>query len=169
LIVAQSLFPAIVKAKEISEELYFKRLQGLYALMIWTAIAIALPVTSLSEWIIKFLYGVEYLQASKVLSISIWAGVFVFLGVASGGYLLAENYTKIVFLRTFIGACVNIFLNLLLIPTFKIEGAAFATLISQFIAVFFIVFIPYVNRQALLMIKSFIPITGGNLHVKRSC
>lgn len=167
MIVAQSLFPAIVKAKEISEELYFKRLQGLYALMIWTAIAVALPITFLSEWIVKFLYGVEYLQASKVLAISIWAGVFVFLGVASGRYLLTENYTKIAFLRALIGACVNILLNLLLIPTFKIEGAAFATLISYFIAVFFIVFIPDVNRQALLMVRSFIPITGRNLNVKR--
>jgi O-antigen/teichoic acid export membrane protein len=135
--------------------------------MAWTPITIALLITFSSDWIINFLFGSAYLPASRVLSISIWAGIFVFLGVASGQYLLAENYTKISFIRTFVGACVNLFLNLLLIPIFKIEGAAIATLLSYFIAVFFIVFIPCVNKHVLLIIKSFIPIRFS-LDVKKT-
>jgi O-antigen/teichoic acid export membrane protein len=167
MIITQSVFPAIVTAKKISEELYYKRLQQLYTLMSWTSITIALLITFLSDWIINFLYGSAYLPASRVLSISIWAGVFVFWGVANSQYLLAENYTKISFIRTFVGACFNLFLNLLLIPIFKIEGAAIATLLSYFIAVFFIVFIPRVNKQVLLIIKSFIPMRFS-LDVKKT-
>jgi O-antigen/teichoic acid export membrane protein len=167
MIITQSVFPAIVNAKKMSEEVYYKRLQQLYTLMSWASITIALPITFLSDWIINFLYGSAYLPASRVLSISIWAVVFVFLGVATSQYLMAENYTKISFIRTFVGACFNLFLNLLLIPIFKIEGAAIATLLSYFIAVFFIVFIPRVNKQVLLIIKSFIPM-GVSLDVKKT-
>jgi Na+-driven multidrug efflux pump len=62
--------------------------------------------------------------------------VFVFLGVASGKWLLIENYTKISFHRSLVGAIVNVLLNLLLIPAAGIVGAAAATLLSQFTAAF---------------------------------
>lgn len=43
-VISSSLFPAIIKAKKISEKLYYGRLQKLYDLMTWLAIGIALPV-----------------------------------------------------------------------------------------------------------------------------
>ena len=45
IVVTSSLFPAIINAKKVSEELYYQRLQKLYSLMIWMALAIALPMT----------------------------------------------------------------------------------------------------------------------------
>ena len=78
MVVASSLFPAIINAKKQSEELYYARLQKLYDLMVWMAIAIALPMTFLSDWIINLLYGEQYSQAGSVLMIHIWAGIFVF-------------------------------------------------------------------------------------------
>lgn len=152
--IAGSLFPAIIGAKKKSENLYHLRLQQFYDLMVWIAIAIALPITFLAPLIIKMLYGSAYMPAASVLSIHIWAGVFVFLGVASSKWLVIENYTKISFLRTFVGAIVNLVLNIILIPKYGINGAAIATLISYFVAVFFIGFIPKTSRQAMFMLKS---------------
>ena len=43
--IVSSIFPAIINAKKISEELYHARLQKLYDLMVWMAIAIAIPMT----------------------------------------------------------------------------------------------------------------------------
>ena len=43
--IASSLFPSIINAKKVSEKLYLERLQRLYSLMVWLAIAIALPMT----------------------------------------------------------------------------------------------------------------------------
>jgi len=129
-----SLFPAIINAKKVSEELYYARLQKLYDLMVWMAVAIALPTTFLAPWIIKILFGNDYLPAASVLSIYIWAGVFVFLGVASGKWFIAENLQKYSFYRTLTGAIANIILNFILIPIYGIYGAAFATLVSQIIA-----------------------------------
>lgn len=134
MLITASLFPAILNAKNQSDELYKQRLQRLYTFMVWFAIVIALPMTFLSDWLILLLFGQTYQEAGQVLMIHIWAAVFVFLGVSFGKYLLAENLTKIAFQRTLIGAVSNVLLNLWLIPIYGVAGAAMATLLAQFMA-----------------------------------
>ena len=135
--IASSLFPAIINAKVYQKEVYYQRLQKLYDLMVWIAVAIALPMAILSSWIVELLYGNEYLESSSVLNIHIWSGIFVFLGVASSKYLLAENYIKKAFYRTFAGALLNIIMNYYLIGIIGIQGAAISTLVSHFFAAYF--------------------------------
>lgn len=136
MVIASSLFPAIINAKKESEELYYVRLQRLYDLMVWMAIAIALPMTFLSDWVVGLLYGEQYSQAGSVLMIHIWAGIFVFLGVASGKWFITENLQLLAFWRTFFGMMINILLNIMLIPKYGIYGAAVATLMGQFFAAY---------------------------------
>ena len=130
--ITSSLFPAIINAKHYQKEDYYQRLQNLYDLMVWIALAIALPTAILSSWIVELLYGNEYLESSSVLIIHIWSGIFVFLGVASSKYLLAENYIKKTFYRTFVGALLNIIMNYYLIGIMGIEVAALSTLENVF-------------------------------------
>jgi PST family polysaccharide transporter len=155
--IVTSIFPSIVATKKVNEWQYQERLQKLYNLMTWLAIAIAVPVTFLSHYVINVLYGAGYKGAGAVLTIHIWSGVFVFLGIASGQFLLTENYTRIAFYRAFLGMVVNVILNFVLIPRYGVKGAAVATLISQFGATFGIVFIKYTRQQAIMMMKSFDP------------
>lgn len=140
LIVTTSVFPAIIYAKKINQELYMSRIQMLYDSMVWVSIIIALVVTFFSKGIINLLFGKEYIQSASVLSIYVWAGVSVFLGVASGNFLLAENLTKISLVRTIGGGVVNVLLNLYWIPKYGIIGAAWATVISYSISTMLIVF-----------------------------
>ena len=135
--IASSLFPAIINAKVYQKEVYYQRLQKLYDLMVWIAIAIALPISILSSWIVELLYGNEYLESSSVLNIHIWSGIFIFLGVASSKYLIAENYIKKTFYRTFVGALLNIIMNYYLIGIMGIKGAAISTFVSHFFAAYF--------------------------------
>ncbi len=134
LAIATSFFPAIINAKKISEELYFSRLQRLYSLMIFLAIAIALPVTFLSDWVILLLYGSEYSQAGEVLMIHIWAGIFVFLGVAWSKWILNENKQNLVLISHILGAVINVGLNLYFIDKYGVVGAAYSTIISYFLS-----------------------------------
>lgn len=129
-----SLFPALLNAKIQNEKIYYDRLQRLYTLMVWSAISVAVPITFISPWLIRRLYGEEYSLASQVLTVHIWAGVFAFLGIAFGKYLAAENLTRKSFYRTMVGAFLNIFLNIVFIPRYGIIGAAYATLFAQFSA-----------------------------------
>jgi len=159
MVIASSLFPAIISAKNQSEELYNSRLQKLYDLMVWMSIIIALPMTFLSNWIVRILYGGEYDEAGNVLMIHIWTGVFVFLGVAFSGYLTAENKTKKAFYRTLLGAVLNVILNYVLIPIYGIIGSAIATLLGQFFANYvYDIFDKDLHQQLKMKTKSFFPI-----------
>jgi O-antigen/teichoic acid export membrane protein len=147
MIVSGSVFPAILNTRKKSRELYLERMQMLYDSFTLFTIFVALITTFVAPFVIHIIYGVEYIEAAAVLSIHIWAGIFVFLGVASSKYLVAENLTKISFYRTFIGAITNLTLNFILIPEHGILGAAIATLISYGISTFCIL-IPTEGRVA---------------------
>lgn len=156
MIISSSLFPAIVNAKKLSEELYYNRLQRLFTLMVWLAIAIAVPMTFLSNWLITQLYGEAYEQAGHVLAIHIWTGIFVFLGVASGSWFTSENLQRFAFYRTFAGAILNVGLNFILIPAYGITGAAVATLLAQAMAAFVFDFFTKRTRMVFFMkLKTF--------------
>lgn len=155
--IVSSLFPAILNARRDDPERYQKRLQNLYDLMVWFSMSFALVVTFASPLIYKFMP--KYSEAGPILAVHVWSGIFVFLGTANGQYMIAENFSKLTFFRTGIGAVINILLNLWLIPLMGIMGAAIATLIAYFAATFFIFFIPGLRQQAIMMFKSLFLIT----------
>lgn len=131
IIVTSSVFPRILKMKNQNKEKYRESVSYLFGLMILISITIALPVTLFSSSIVKFLFGLSYQRAGTVLAIHIWTSIFVFIGIVSSQWMVAENLQKVNFRRTLVGAILNILLNLILIPRYSIVGAASATLISQ--------------------------------------
>lgn len=132
--IASSLFPSILRAKEFSQDLYLNRLKLLHSMMLLIALVIAIPMTFLSDPIIQFLFGPRFSEAGVILAIHIWAGTFVFLGVASSRYYLTENLQKVELYKSISGCLSNIVLNFILIPIYGVKGAAIATVISQFFA-----------------------------------
>jgi len=132
--VCSSVFPAILRAKQRSGEEYYARLQQLYDLMAWMALSIAIPMTFASVPLLTTLLGKEFAEAGTILAWHIWAGPFVFLGVARSNWLMAENLTRFSFLTTSLGAIVNVWLNFLLIPPYSGVGAAIATALSYAVA-----------------------------------
>lgn len=140
-IVTTSLFPAILNAKKVNPKLYNERIEWLYAIMTYSAVGVALPVTFMADSIVVALYGGLYQGAGLVLAMHIWAGIFVALGVVNGSWFLAENLQKIAMINTFIGVAVNVILNYFLIPIYGIAGVAFATFASHSIAAYFSLFL----------------------------
>lgn len=134
--ITASVFPSILEAKKCDEAQYLKRLQRLYDLMVWLSVAIALPMTFISTPLVVAVFGPAYAESGGVLAIHIWASVFVFLGVASSQWFVAENRQILSFHGSLIGALVNVILNLILIPHFGPLGAAVATVVAYAIAGF---------------------------------
>ena len=132
--ICASVFPTIIRAKQKSKQEYYKRLQQLYDLMAWMSLAIAVLMTLTSNTLINTLLGTEYTEAGKILAWHIWAGPFVFLGVARSQWLIVENLTKLSFATTSLGTIVNVVLNFWLIPVYEGTGAAIATVISYAVA-----------------------------------
>jgi O-antigen/teichoic acid export membrane protein len=132
--IVSSVFPNIIKAKESSEEEFYGRLQKLYNLLVFVGYAIAIPTTFLAGFVINLLYGKAYAAAGPMLIFLIWSDVFANLAVARNGFLLAMNWSWVLFSMTLAGAVVNITLNFLLIPHYGGLGAAIASLVSYWIA-----------------------------------
>lgn len=157
-IITTSLFPAIVNARKTDQELYNKRLQRLYSVMVYFAVGVALPVTFMAESIVVTLYGTHYQDAGTVLSIHIWAGLFVAMGVVNGQWFLAENLQNLATRNTLIGAAANVVLNYFLIPIYGVTGAALATFISYGVAAYLSLLINIKTRDRFFAIsRSLIP------------
>lgn len=153
-IIISSVSPSIIKCHGTNMSLYMKRLKSLYFMMTWLALSISAPLSIFSDKVVGILFGPEFAEAAPVLTIHLWASVAVFLGMASSQHLLVENLQKISFYRTLIGLICNIFLNLLLIPSFGAKGAAIATVFSYFIATFSLAFFKTTRRHAFHLVMS---------------
>ncbi len=134
--ISTSVYPSLIALKGKDNILYLKRFEQLYSVFFIISFGIGVLVTIFSTNIIGSLYGPKYFESAFILKINIWAGVFVFLGVASSNYTVMENLNKISFYKTLLGAVCNIVLNFILIPKYAGMGAAIATLISYGIAAY---------------------------------
>ncbi len=128
-----SFKPVIMNKKKINEKSYMKSVQLLYTIVAWIGIGFSVFILLFSKLIVSILYGEEYLKASSILSISIWAGTFAMLGSARSAWLICEGLQKYSMVYIFIGCITNVSLNFLLIPLYGGFGAAVATLVSQIV------------------------------------
>ena len=151
MMIVASVFPSILEAKKNDKAQYSRRLQHLYALMVWLSVAIALPMTFLSSTVVVALFGPAYAESGPVLAVHIWSSVFVFLGVASGQWFIAEGRQMLSFQRSLLGAIINILLNIFLIPKFGVIGAAYATILSYAVAALFFDLIQAETRHMFYM------------------
>ncbi|NBI07067.1 flippase [Senegalia massiliensis] len=126
-----SFKPVIMKNKGLSNITYEKSVQMLYSIIVLISLAFGIIIFLFSDMIVGILYGQEFIEASKILSISVWAGTFAVLGSARGVWLICEGLQKYSVIYISLGAIANIFMNLILIPQIGFYGAAIATLISQ--------------------------------------
>lgn len=97
---------------------------------------VAVGLALLATPIVVLLYGDAYRAAAGAFRLQVLAAPFVSLGVLSSAWLVLEDCTTHALRRTVVGAVVNILLNLYLIPTYGIAGAAAATLVAQLIATY---------------------------------
>ncbi|MEH1904578.1 MAG: flippase [Nostoc sp.] len=134
--IVSSVAPAIYAAKEKSESLYYQRIGNLLSLMTCISLAIALPMSFLSDKIIMVMFGNGYAEAGAILAVHIWTSLFVFMGLATSPWFIAEGLNHVSLGKTLFGAILNIVLNLFLIPKYGGLGAAIATIISQAAATF---------------------------------
>jgi O-antigen/teichoic acid export membrane protein len=159
--ICNSLFPAIVAAKQTDTNRFYRHLQRLYDLLSWTGITAAAVITVLAGDIIQLIFGQDFAPAAKVLSIHIWAGVFVCVGVASGKCLVAADMQRFYLVRCLVGSFTSILLNFYMIPRFGIVGAAWAALASQFIASYGMLVLYKRSRpNFLLATRSFNPVAA---------
>lgn len=147
--------PLIMEQKNISEEIYIRRLKQLYSVIIWMSILYGIFITIFGKFIVVLLYGKEYIECVPALLIVVWYCSFSYLGSAKNIWLICEGKSKYEKWFTLLGAVTNIILNLIFIPILGIKGAALATLATQIMTNFIIPIIFKETREnSIYMLES---------------
>lgn len=131
-----SVAPILARKKIESEKSYNDALQNVFGMMWFISIFISVGIMICSEFIVIMLYGEAYRSAAFVLSIHIFTLIPVCVGVAQTLWLINENKSSLVLYQAIAGAISSLGLNFILISKYGIAGAAFATVMSQFIQAF---------------------------------
>jgi O-antigen/teichoic acid export membrane protein len=132
--IIDSFRPVILDARLRSRREFEERMTGLYAIVCALSFGQSVLVTLLAKPMILILCGRAYLPAAHALRIVVWYTAFSYIGVARNIWMMAEGRQRLLLPVNLCGAVMNIALNLWLIPSMGIEGAAIATLLTQIFA-----------------------------------
>lgn len=101
----------------------------------------------------------NYYPAWQYIPLLVMATAFSCLVTFLGSIYMVEKKSNMILLTTMIGAVINIVLNIILIPEFGVNGAAFATFVSYFL----IFVIRAVHTQSMIRIHWKVKLLGINL------
>lgn len=121
---------------------------------------IYLFLTFMSIIVVKYLfrhvYKSEYNPAIIIYSILAFSVFIKAVGLLQTSHLTIKGLTQKSFYKTLAGLILNVTLNSLLIPKYGINGAALATLMTQFFVLIFLdFFIKEYREHAFVQLKSF--------------
>ncbi|MHB8813064.1 MAG: flippase [Steroidobacteraceae bacterium] len=151
--------PALTAALRRSRAEHERQTLQVMRILVWIALAVAVVFACFSRLIILKLYGPAYAPAAAVLSIHAWIGVLMSINCVAGQWLVNEGYFHCNMYQTLTGAAANIALNLLLIPTYGIIGAALASCAGQFVSVMLMpAVIPKTRPLFKLQLAAFVPL-----------
>lgn len=146
------MLPRLVSESGPGSKFHSERFQRLYNVMALMGYAVAIPTALLSGPIVNLLFGRDYLSATPMLAVLVWAGLFVNLGVSRTSYMTINNLLKYMPITVFAAVAINIALNLVLIPRFGGTGAAVATVLSQWVSTHGMCFLIAPLKEAGMMI-----------------
>ncbi len=135
-----SIYPALSRFYITSKKMLNFAYERSFKYMFILGLPTAAGIFMLSEKIILFLYGKEYLAARIVLS-TLSGYIFLkFLNPVIGYTLMSINRQGSRLFSQGMSTFINIALNFALIPAYGIAGAAFATVITEIIFFFTYIF-----------------------------
>lgn len=113
---------------------YEDKVNKIYRVLFILLIPITVGLYMSAKDIILIISGFSYIDATTSLRILSVALLFSVIGIYyTNAILLPMKYENEIMKITLISACVNIILNLIIIPNYKQNGAAATTIISEFI------------------------------------
>ena len=148
------VFPLMSKLFTNSEDLLKLSFIKSIKYLILILLPITFGITIYSEQLIVLIYGNSYLLSAKVMRILVWSVSFLFINGAASTLLNASNKEISVTKIYLIAAISNVLLNSVLITLFDYNGAALATIISEFIIFILMIYVirttPYLPDKSIL-------------------
>ena len=137
-VLAITLFPAIINAKQQDHAKYASRIQLLFTFMALFFIVSCIPIVFFSKNIISILYGKQYALAADILKVNALCGFFIAMKCTQTRWAVAENLQTYNMIIQISGVFCNILLNFFFIKKFGVMGAAYATLLAHALSLFLV-------------------------------
>ncbi len=130
--IIDSARPVIIEARQRSNVEFEKNMTMLYSVIFYLALMVSCVITLFAPLIIQIMYGADYGASVAPLRLIVWYIAFSLFGSVRNIWILAEEKQQYLWRINLCGAVANVVLNAILIPTWGIMGAAFASLVTQF-------------------------------------
>ncbi len=143
--ILDSMRPYVFEKHKKSETDFEKSVVMLYSIVIYFSLFMGIAISLFSNLIVHILYGEAYLEAIPAMLIVAWMPMFSYLGSVRNIWALAQQKQKYLWKINVVGAISNVAINFALIPLWGVCGAAFASVLTQFIINVFVtvVYKPY--------------------------
>ncbi len=149
-ILTQVALPVISQAKgeEETGKIYQDRLIKTYRSVIILSGLFVPFIFLFADTLVSVLLGNKFVGSENILILLSFRFVLTSFGLVRGIFILNEGLLMFYFVSSFLGACLNLFLNLLLVPKFGARGAVFSSLLSFSVTLFIIdLFHPKMRRN----------------------
>ncbi|MCD6166063.1 flippase [bacterium] len=127
----KAVFPVLSKYYKESVSNFKRLFEKTFKVMFVIGFSLAVLVFPLSNKIISFIYGEEYLNAANALRILVWSTALIFITTVMTHTTRASNRQQFTAKVVASGALCNVVLNFILIPRYSYIGAALATLATE--------------------------------------
>lgn len=134
--IQNSLFPKFLELYRNDYQKYYNFYKLTNTIITQFYLIITLISIIVVKYTFKYVYSSQYDGAILIYSILAFSVFIKANGSLQTSHMTIKNITKKSFYKTLVSLILNIILNILLIPKYGINGAAIATLITQFIALF---------------------------------
>lgn len=126
-------FPLLSRLFLKNKQLFLKTIRNLCLIVLVWSLPLAALTTIFAKQIVFLFYGVSYHNSISILQVVVWYIIFASLSAVFYRILIVIKKQKLYLLISFLGALLNICLNLFLIPKFGYLGAAWAMVVTQII------------------------------------
>ena len=130
--IIDSFRPSIFEGQSSGGTVFEHRMILCYSVIIYLSLLQSVMMTLLARMIVLILYGSAYSPSINALRIVVWYTTFSYMGSVRNIWILANDLQRYLWKINMAGALANVLLNALLIPCFGINGAAAASLMTQF-------------------------------------
>ncbi len=127
----RAIFPVISRTGERDARLLLGMVERSLKYLLLLAIPITVGINLMSDRIIHLIYGAEFAESGPVLAWLSWALLMAFVTTFCGNLVIAVDQQRVVTFATLAGAIAATAMNLTLIPTLGVTGAAVAAVLAE--------------------------------------
>jgi len=128
-----AFLPILGRETQSDREFFFRSFAHYFRFVLLIGVGLGVILMGLSREIMVFIFGADFLPASTTLFLMAITLILTFANWPMSTAIIALDKERSIFRIFSICAGVNILLNLWLIPILQDQGAAWATILSQFL------------------------------------